>query len=199
MTVKRASALLCAGLILMASSAQAVDRYAMPPPGYTPEMSSDEAGIWMQVDKQEAQIKTSPQLVRDEKLNAYVSGLVCKLAGEYCPSIRVYILDVPEFNAFAMPNGAVVVYTGLLLETENEAQLAFVLGHEITHYLHRHSLEHLRMAINTTGFWRFSESRPQALASVRSDPSQTWLVSARSMPIPAMKNVMRTIMDSRSE
>jgi predicted Zn-dependent protease len=136
----------------MASSAQAADRYAMPPPGYTPEMSSDEAGIWMQVDKQEAQIKTSPQLVRDEKLNAYVSGLVCKLAGEYCPSIRVYILDVPEFNAFAMPNGAVVVFTGLLLETENEAQLAFVLGHEITHYLHRHSLEHLRVAVNTTGF-----------------------------------------------
>jgi len=150
--LKRALSLSCAGLLLMTASGQAADRYAMPPPGYTPDMSSDEAGIWMQVDKAEANIKTSPQLVRDEKLNAYVGGLVCKLAAEYCPSIRVYIVDVPEFNAYAMPNGAVVVYTGLLLQAENEAQLAFVLGHEITHYLHRHSLEHLRMAVNTTGF-----------------------------------------------
>lgn len=137
---------------MLTATGQAADRYVMPPPGYTPDMSTDEAGIWMQVDKAEANIKTSPQLIRDEKLNAYVGGLVCKLAGEYCPSIRVYILDVPEFNAYAMPNGAVVVYTGLLLQAENEAQLAFVLGHEITHYLHRHSLEHLRLAVNTSGF-----------------------------------------------
>jgi beta-barrel assembly-enhancing protease len=149
---ERALALSCAALLSLPAVSQAADRYVMPPPGYSPEMSSDEAGIWMQVDKAEANLKTSPQLVRDEKLNAYVGGLVCKLAAEYCPSIRVYILDVPEFNAYAMPNGAVVVYTGLLLQAENEAQLAFVLGHEITHYQHRHSLEHLRMAVNTSGF-----------------------------------------------
>lgn len=152
MKLKRAFSLGCAGLLLMSATGQAAERYAMPPPGYTPEMSSDEAGIWMQVDKAEAEVKTSPLLVRDPKLNAYVSGLICKLAGEYCPSIRVYVVDVPEFNAYAMPNGAVVVYTGLLLQAENEAQLAFVLGHEITHYLHRHSLEHLRMAVRTSGF-----------------------------------------------
>lgn len=129
-----------------------VNRYVMPPPGYTPEMTSDEAGLWMRVDKEEEEIKASPGRVLDEKLNAYISGLVCKLAGEYCPSIRVYIVDVPVFNASMYPNGMMLINTGLLMRTENEAQLAFVLGHEITHYLHRHSLQHWRRLINTTGF-----------------------------------------------
>lgn len=39
------------------------------------------------------------------------------------------------------PNGMMSVYTGLLLRTQNEAQLAAVLGHEIGHYLARHSLQ----------------------------------------------------------
>ena len=124
----------------------------MPPPGYTPDMSTDEAGMWMQVDKLEKDIQSSPARIRDEKLNAYVQGLVCKLAGEYCGSIRLYVMEVPAFNAETLPNGAMVVWSGLLLRSENEAQLAFVLGHEITHYLHRHSLERMRRIVSTSGF-----------------------------------------------
>jgi len=138
--------------LLAATGARADDSYAMPPPGYTPDMKSDEAGMWMQVDKLEADIKASPARIRDEKLNAYVQGLVCKLAGEYCRSIRLYVMEVPAFNAETLPNGAMVVWSGLLLRSENEAQLAFVLGHEITHYLHRHSLERMRRVVNTSGF-----------------------------------------------
>ncbi len=41
-------------------------------------------------------------------------------------------------NAFALPDGSVVVHTGLLAILENEAQLATVLGHEIAHATHRH-------------------------------------------------------------
>lgn len=144
--------LAASALLLAATDARAADPYAMPPPGYKPDMSSDEAGLWMQVDKLETQIKTSPALIRDEALNKYVQGLVCKLAGEYCGSIRVYVMEVPAFNAETLPNGAMVVWSGLLLRTENEAQLAFVLGHEITHYMHRHSLERFRRVVNTTGF-----------------------------------------------
>jgi predicted Zn-dependent protease len=141
----------CAALLLFAADAQAADQNILPP-GYSPSMSSEEAGLWMQFDKFEAAVKTGPNIVRDEKLNAYVSGVICKLAGEYCPSIRVYIVDTPEWNAFCSPNGMVEVNTGLLLQMKNEAQFAFVLGHEITHYLHRHSLDGLRNKVNTTGF-----------------------------------------------
>lgn len=152
MIAKRVRALASAAILLAAGPTLAAPQ-GLPPPGYRPDdMSSEEAGLWMQVDKMEASIKVSPNIVTDPALNAYVQSVVCKLAGDYCGSVRVYIADVPEFNAFAMPNGAVVVYTGLLLRTENEAQLAFVLGHELTHFLHRHTLEHLKMMERTTGF-----------------------------------------------
>jgi hypothetical protein len=55
-------------------------------------------------------------------------------------------MRTPFFNASMAPNGMMQVWTGLLLRVENEAQLAAVLGHEIGHYLARHSIERLRAA-----------------------------------------------------
>jgi predicted Zn-dependent protease len=49
------------------------------------------------------------------------------------------VLDSPVVNAFALPGGYVYVTRGLLAYTENEAQLATVLGHEIGHVAARHS------------------------------------------------------------
>jgi predicted Zn-dependent protease len=48
------------------------------------------------------------------------------------------IVNDPELNAFALPDGTVVIHTGLLATLENEAQLASVLGHEIAHVTHKH-------------------------------------------------------------
>jgi predicted Zn-dependent protease len=44
------------------------------------------------------------------------------------------------------PNGMMLVWSGLLLRVENEAQLAAILGHELGHYLERHTVEQLRNA-----------------------------------------------------
>lgn len=46
-------------------------------------------------------------------------------------------------NAWCMPGGKVVVYTGLLPVTENEAGLAVVMGHEIAHAIARHGNERM--------------------------------------------------------
>ena len=43
-----------------------------------------------------------------------------------------------------MAKGTMQVWTGLLLRVQNEAQLAAVLGHELTHYLRRHTLQRWR-------------------------------------------------------
>ncbi len=48
------------------------------------------------------------------------------------------LVDSKEINAWCMPGGKVVVYTGLLPITQNEAALAIVLGHEITHAVAGH-------------------------------------------------------------
>lgn len=48
-----------------------------------------------------------------------------------------------QVNAFCMPGGKIVVYEGLLPYTQNDAQLAIVLGHEIAHAVAKHSAEQL--------------------------------------------------------
>lgn len=50
-------------------------------------------------------------------------------------------------NAFCMPGGKIVVYEGLLPYTQNEASLAFVLGHEIAHAVAKHSAEQMSKQI----------------------------------------------------
>lgn len=110
-------------------------------PGQRPSIESDEAGLWMQMDQVEAGLRTSGQIVTDAPLNAYVREVVCRLAGPYCADIRLYIVETPHFNASMAPNGTLQVWTGLLLRAQNEAQLAYVLGHEIGHYQRRHSVQ----------------------------------------------------------
>ena len=51
------------------------------------------------------------------------------------------LVDSKDANAWCMPGGKVVVYSGLLPITQNEAALAVVLGHEITHAVAKHSNE----------------------------------------------------------
>jgi predicted Zn-dependent protease len=53
------------------------------------------------------------------------------------------LVDSKEVNAWCMPGGKVVVYTGLLPITQNEAALAVVLGHEITHAIAHHGNERM--------------------------------------------------------
>lgn len=53
------------------------------------------------------------------------------------------LVDDKQVNAWCMPGGKVVVYSGLLPVTQNEASLAVVLGHEITHAIARHGNERL--------------------------------------------------------
>jgi predicted Zn-dependent protease len=53
------------------------------------------------------------------------------------------LVDNKEANAWCMPGGKIVVYSGLLPYTQNEAALAIVLGHEITHAVFQHGNERM--------------------------------------------------------
>lgn len=124
-------------------------------PGTRPALDTDEAGWRMTYDKAEASFRTSGKLISDPKLNRYMQDLVCEIAGPYCKDIRVYVIRAPFFNATMGPNGAMQVWSGLLLRVRNEAQLVAVLGHEIGHYLRQHSLQRMRNAIYTTNALAF--------------------------------------------
>lgn len=121
-------------------------------------LEDDEAGIWQQSKELEKALLKSNFIYRDEVLTAYVNKVLRKvIAGEADPEMtpRAYILGDPNFNAATMPDGVMFVYTGLLANLDNEAQLATVLGHEATHFLHRHALRQKRSLVNKTAFLSF--------------------------------------------
>jgi beta-barrel assembly-enhancing protease len=70
-----------------------------------------------------------------------IMAVVLKSKPEVAKKIRVYLLRTPSVNAFATADGIVFVTLGLLAQVENEAQLAYVLSHEIVHIDKKHALE----------------------------------------------------------
>jgi len=124
-------------------------------PGYRPAPESDEKGLWSLMDRAEQELKRSRFVVRDRELDAYVRDIVCRLAKDHCPDVRTYVVRTAQFNASMAPNGMMEVWTGLLLRCGDEAQLAAILGHELGHYLRRHTVERWRDARNKSDFGAF--------------------------------------------
>ena len=130
-------------------------------PGDRPELDTDEAGIWQAMERDEFTLKTSPAVIQDPELQQYLESVLCQVAPEYCADIRLYVIPSPDFNAAMGPNGVMLIFTGLLLRVENEAQLAVVMSHEVGHFVRRHSLQQLRA-------WRSRTAGLQTFAAVLS-------------------------------
>ena len=124
--------------------AQAPADWKSPTRFTRPALDTDEGGLWSMMDREETRLRRSPLVVRDPALTDYLRELVCRLGGEHCADVRVYVVRSAQFNATMAPNGCMQVWSGLLLRVDNEAQLAAVLGHELGHYLDRHTVERLR-------------------------------------------------------
>jgi len=106
------------------------------------EFVGEEAQFMAAVSQEIGQVRSKLKTVKDPELQAYVDrvgrSLVPKWVDPKVFQFTFTLVDDPSLNAFAMPDGTVVVHSGLLAVLENEAQLATVLGHEIAHATHRH-------------------------------------------------------------
>ena len=56
---------------------------------------------------------------------------------------EVVVFESADINAFALPGGKIGVYTGILKLTENQDQLAAIMGHEVAHVIAKHSNERM--------------------------------------------------------
>ena len=126
-------------------------------PQFRPDPKSLEAGLWMSVEKAENRTKTAGNRINNLALNQYLEEIVCRLVKDFCQDIRVYVIRLPVFNASMYPNGMMHIWSGLLLRVQNEAQLAAVLGHEIGHYLRRHSLQRFEKIRDTSNVLTFAQ------------------------------------------
>lgn len=56
---------------------------------------------------------------------------------------QISVVQSPVVNAFALPGGYVVVFTGLMTKAESGEEVAGVLSHELNHVLQRHGMERM--------------------------------------------------------
>ena len=88
----------------------------------------------------------SGDVVEDPRVVAFVETIVARLreAGPGSEhTYRVSVVENEEVNAFALPGGQIVVWTGLLREAESAEQVAGVLAHELAHVERRHGLRNV--------------------------------------------------------
>lgn len=109
--------------------------------------TEDEQRLWRRVQKEQETINSSGILYHEPELENYLNRIVQKLqAYSIAPDfqIQIKVIKDPNLNAFAYPNGVIYIHTGFLARMDNEAQLAALLSHEMTHCTHRHSLRVIR-------------------------------------------------------
>lgn len=115
-------------------------------------MSFSEYDKFLQTNKPLPDNNANVVLVR--KVGAKIQGAVEKYYADKGLSSQLNgfqwtfnVVDENTVNAWCMPGGKVVVYTGLLPVTQDEAGLAVVMGHEIAHAIARHGSERMSDAM----------------------------------------------------
>jgi predicted Zn-dependent protease len=93
-----------------------------------------------------SQINQQLPIVTDGPSNQYINALgqqLARVADTRGLEWHFYIVNSPEVNAFAVPGGYVYVNRGLIERADKMDQVAGVLGHEIGHVTHRHSVKQM--------------------------------------------------------
>lgn len=87
------------------------------------------------------QMRFSGEVLVNDSMGLFVNQVADSLLAhdpELRKKLHFYILRTPVVNAFATDQGVIFVTVGLLTRVRNEAELAFVLAHEIIHFKRRH-------------------------------------------------------------
>ena len=92
--------------------------------------------------KQMAQeVERQAKIVDDPIVTEYVNRIGQNLVRNSDAKVPfiIKVIDSEEINAFALPGGFFFVYTGSLINADNEAEMAGVMAHEIGHVAARHA------------------------------------------------------------
>jgi Zn-dependent protease with chaperone function len=91
-------------------------------------------------------VKQQTKIIEDPRWTAQLGAVSARLLPAVANTgyhFRFHVAESDELNAFAIPGGHVVVYTGLLKAVKRPEELAGVLAHELSHVTGRHSLRNL--------------------------------------------------------
>ncbi len=182
-------------LVFLLATGVAVARRAGDPlrPGFN--FFSKEQDVQLG-QEQAQQVRQQFEVVRDQSLQDYVRRVGDRLAS--APEARdsgfqftFTLLNVPEVNAFALPGGPMFIFTGIFKMTDNEAQLAGVMAHEMSHVILRHGTHEASKA-NLVKL-------PLALASAATGGSLLGQVADLGLGLAAHSFILRFSRDAESE
>ena len=91
------------------------------------------------------EVRGDRAFVEDAEVQDYIGAIGSRLVGatrsatnDNRRDFEFFVLNDESINAFALLGGFIGIHSGLLLSTQNESELAGVLGHELSHILQRH-------------------------------------------------------------
>lgn len=89
------------------------------------------------------QMFQSGKVIFGDPIGKYINSVADSLLASFPDlrkELRFYVCNSQVANAYASDQGIIFVNIGLIAHLENEAQLAFILAHEVTHYVRKHSM-----------------------------------------------------------
>jgi beta-barrel assembly-enhancing protease len=112
-----------------------------------PQMGLSADTVMSTIDEQELgqafmrHARRTKNIIDDIEINHYFQDLGYRLAS-YSDNpeqhFHFFVINDPSINAFAVPGGFIGIYSGLILKTRSESELASVIAHEIAHVTQRH-------------------------------------------------------------
>jgi predicted Zn-dependent protease len=126
-------------LLILLTMTVLAERTKLKPGGINNYSPADDVKLGREVA---AQAEKELNILTDRDINNYVSALGQKLVAK-APNDNKFpfyfkVVDEKDINAFALPGGPVYVNRGAIEAADNEAQIAGVIGHEISHVILRH-------------------------------------------------------------
>jgi predicted Zn-dependent protease len=112
--------------------------------------------------------------------------------------IRIKVVESDVVNAFAVPGGNIVVFTPLLQKMDRPEQLAALLGHEVGHVTHRHSLKSLFRTLSRYMFVSLLTSDLNGVSTTLLDNANTLfnLQYSRELEEEADQTALETLADN---
>ena len=118
-------------------------------------LDADEQRLCARVAEERDTLDRSGFVAPWPEVEAYLDRVLAGLHPGPLPAggqFKVHVLVDPTLNAFSLPDGTIYLHTGMLARLDNEAQLAAVISHELTHATHRHGLKSYRNIKNESAF-----------------------------------------------
>ncbi|MBE9003527.1 M48 family metalloprotease [Fortiea sp. LEGE XX443] len=152
------------------------------------------------------QAKKQLPLVKDEEVLAYVDEIgqkLAKIAGRNEFKYEFFVIPEEELNAFALPGGKVFINAGAIAKSNSEAELAGLIGHELSHVVLSHGFQLVtqgNLISNVTQYLPLGGTVGQLFAlsysrdmERQADTLGTRLIVASGYAADGLRNLMATL------